>query len=300
MMNPRWKKLKMGIGWLVTYMNNPMISYDPVRTDPQNVNNIYPASLRPLVIDSHGANLNGMIYLAAGKGPHPTVILLHGFPGYEHNLDIAQASRRAGWNVVYFNYRGSWGSEGFYAQQHLVEDTLAVFEFLCSRANEYHINPQKIALIGHSMGGATALAAAIEEPAIRYVASLAGVNWGAWATLKENDSMAFATLAAQLDGDTSPLVGFDGKSFLSEINQNHLRYDVQPNAKSLVDRQILLIGGKLDLIIPLHEHHFPLLGALEAENASGITTHILEDDHVFSNTRIALTELILEWLASLN
>ncbi|MDO8912512.1 MAG: hypothetical protein Q8N10_08825 [Phenylobacterium sp.] len=32
--------------------------------------------------------------------------------GNEKNLDLAQAVRRAGWNAVTFNYRGSWGSPG--------------------------------------------------------------------------------------------------------------------------------------------------------------------------------------------
>ena len=48
----------------------------------------------------------------AGAGRRPTVVLLHGLPGNEKNLDLAQAIRRAGWNVVTFNYRGSWGSPG--------------------------------------------------------------------------------------------------------------------------------------------------------------------------------------------
>ena len=33
--------------------------------------------------------------IAAGAGPHPTMLLLHGLPGNERNLDLAQAARRA-------------------------------------------------------------------------------------------------------------------------------------------------------------------------------------------------------------
>ena len=274
-------------------------TYDPIIADQTTIDEAYPASMRSLVIKSHGAKLISIIYLAAGVGLHPTVIFLHGFPGYERSSDIAQAIRRAGWHVVNFSYRGSWGSEGNYAQQHLVEDTLAVFEFLKSNAEEYRIDPHKIVLIGHSLGGATALAAAIQDPSIKYVASLAGVNWEASASLKENDPVAFEALAAQLDGDSAPLTGFDGKTFLTETSQNRERYDVQPNAKYLANRQILLIGGKRDQITPLDEHHYPILRALTPENTVGITTHILDDDHVFSNTRIALSELILAWLTAL-
>ena len=47
-----------------------------------------------LSVPSHGERLLGVFYLAAGAGPHPTAIVMHGFPGYEQNLDIAQTLRR--------------------------------------------------------------------------------------------------------------------------------------------------------------------------------------------------------------
>jgi len=69
-----------------------------------------PASGHAEQITSHGEAMNAMVYVPAGAGPHPVVVLLHGFPGNEQNLDLAQAMRRAGWAVVTFHYRGSWGS----------------------------------------------------------------------------------------------------------------------------------------------------------------------------------------------
>ena len=35
------------------------------------------------------------------------MILFHGLPGNEQNLDLAQAIRRANWNVLTLHYRGS-------------------------------------------------------------------------------------------------------------------------------------------------------------------------------------------------
>src|SRR5689334_15673236 len=83
---------------------------DPVTNDPTQVDSSYPPGTEELAFLSHGARLNGFFYLAAGRGPHPTAILLHGFPGNERNLDLAQALRRAGMNVLFFSYRGAWGS----------------------------------------------------------------------------------------------------------------------------------------------------------------------------------------------
>src|SRR6185436_18741690 len=71
----------------------------------------YPATGEGLRVPSGGALMNAMVYVPSGKGPHPVVVLLHGFPGNEQNLDLAQSLRRAGWAVVTFHYRGSWGSE---------------------------------------------------------------------------------------------------------------------------------------------------------------------------------------------
>lgn len=71
-----------------------------------------PAGSTELFIPSANSQLAGLIYRPNGIQKHPTLILLHGFPGNERNLDIAQVVRARGWNVIYFNYRGSWGSQG--------------------------------------------------------------------------------------------------------------------------------------------------------------------------------------------
>ena len=70
----------------------------------------HPARMEVLHIPSGNVKINGVAYLASGCGMHPTFVLLHGLPGNEKNLDLAQAVRRTGWNAITFNYRGSWGS----------------------------------------------------------------------------------------------------------------------------------------------------------------------------------------------
>ena len=70
------------------------------------------SGLEGVVITSAGSKLLGALYCAAGAGPHPTALVLHGIPGLEKNTDIAYALRDAGWNALVFHYRGCWGSEG--------------------------------------------------------------------------------------------------------------------------------------------------------------------------------------------
>ena len=48
------------------------------------------------------------------KGPYPTVIMSHGFPGYTTNNDMEFALMRMGCVVIHMNHRGAWGSEGNY------------------------------------------------------------------------------------------------------------------------------------------------------------------------------------------
>ncbi len=52
------------------------------------------------------------MYKPNGAQPHPLLMLLHVYPGNERNLDLAKAVCTHGWNVIYFDYRGSWGSQG--------------------------------------------------------------------------------------------------------------------------------------------------------------------------------------------
>ncbi|MFC3556442.1 alpha/beta hydrolase family protein, partial [Sphingomonas qilianensis] len=92
------------------------LSEDPPRDE------CAPAETLARAIPSHGVNLNAILYTAAGAGPHPTVLLLHGLPGNEQNVDLAQSLRRFGWNVLTLHYRGSWGGPGAFSFAHCVED----------------------------------------------------------------------------------------------------------------------------------------------------------------------------------
>src|SRR4051812_24543858 len=133
-----------------------------ISTDPPH-DKQHPARMEVVHIPTGVVQINGVAYLAAGAGPHPTFVLLHGLPGNEKNLDLAQAVRRAGWNVVTFNYRGSWGSPGTFSFQSNLEDAKAVLAYLRDPANAkaLQVDTGKLVIGGHSMGGwVTALTAA--------------------------------------------------------------------------------------------------------------------------------------------
>src|SRR5580704_2144070 len=120
--------------------------YSAINEDPAP-DPAHPAFSVEMTAPSHGETLFGIFYGAAGAGDHPTVVLLHGFPGYEQNLDLAQAIRRAGWNVLALHYRGSWGVGGDFSLAHAMEDADAMVAFARSQAagGKYHIDRNRIA-----------------------------------------------------------------------------------------------------------------------------------------------------------
>lgn len=67
-----------------------------------------------ILIPGRRGRLLSVLYTAGGRGLHPTVLLLHGIPGCEKNMDLAQYLRRMGFHVLIFHYSGSWGSDGDY------------------------------------------------------------------------------------------------------------------------------------------------------------------------------------------
>ena len=73
------------------------------------------AAMDAVQIFSGDAAMNAIVYTPGGTGPHPALVLFHGFPGNEQNLDLAQAARRAGFVVLTLHYRGSWGSPGTFS-----------------------------------------------------------------------------------------------------------------------------------------------------------------------------------------
>ena len=87
-----------------------------------------------------------------GIGGVDTSILLHGIPGCERNLDLAQALRRAGFHVMTFHYSGSWGSDGDYSLTHDLEDADTVLDFILQNES-YGVDKEHIYAVGHSLGG---------------------------------------------------------------------------------------------------------------------------------------------------
>jgi pimeloyl-ACP methyl ester carboxylesterase len=275
------------------------MNFDPVTDDPVP-DHMYPAALKPVTIKSKGSDLLGNFYLTRGEDPHPTVVLLHGFPGNECNYDVAHVLRRAGWNVLVFHYRGSWGSKGSFSFSNCVEDVSSALSFLRSEkwSQAYRVNPDKIVLIGYSIGGFAGMMTAVKDPGIPAVGSIAGFNIGLFAQSIVGNKEAEKLAIASFEEDLAPLQGTSGKALVQEMISHAEPWNLLTYSAELSRIPLLLIGGSRDEVAPVSVHHFPLVRAVKG-HPNRLASVILESDHLFLDKRIALTRTVLNWLNTL-
>lgn len=268
-----------------------------VVSDPV-VDRVHPPFSAQVLVPSHGSGMNGLFYIAGGPGPHPTIILLHGFPGNEQNLDLAQAIRRAGWNVLTFHYRGSWGSPGVFTIGHVLEDTDAAVNFVrrADIAKGFGIDTQQIVLGGHSMGGFAAAAQSRNDEGLMGVLLLDAWNVGRTGDeLSKVSGAKRASLAAKTFSDLgNSLRGATPMSIAEEIVLHRADWNYLSWGNGLANRTLLVVGASLTF----GEENRQLADAV-ARAGGKVTSVTLQSDHGFQDHRIALAAEVINWLEKL-
>ena len=258
----------------------------------------YPPAMEELSIASGGARMPGLIYIANGEGPHPTVVLLHGFPGNEKNLDIAQVLRRNGFNVLFFHYRGAWGAEGSYSVRQLDDDTLAVLSFLRDPANaqKYRVDTAHLSLLGHSLGGYTSLAAGSQDREVVCVGAMAPANLGMWKEGFAKGDNVGERLFAYAD-TLFMLEDFDGEEMRRQLQSASLdEFEARSFGAALRGKSVFLVVGDKDTVTTPEATFQPLVDAYQKVEGLALEHHIITGDHSFSWSRLLLTRLVLDWL----
>lgn len=260
-------------------------------TDPP-ADTAHPAAMAVLHIPSHGVLINGIVYQPSGAGPHPTLVICHGLPGNEKNLDLAQAVRRAGWNAVTFNYRGSWGSPGVYRFAQNLEDVDAVLAYLRDPANATRlgIDPKRIALAGHSMGGwATAHTAAHDHGLIGAIL-ISAADMGAMGKMPRERVVALMT------DNREALASVTAESMADEVIANAKAFRLDTMVDGLTQMPLLVLSAD-DGLAPGTD---ALVKAIAAKGGQKVTSIHVATDHGWSDHRIFLESTILTWLSGLN
>jgi uncharacterized protein len=236
--------------------------------------------LTGVTFDSDGHRLLGVLYLARGEEPKPTVLLLHGCPGLEKNLDLAVRLRDEGWNALAFHYRGCWGSAGRYDLRTIPRDVTAAVDFLagCPR-----VDAGRIAVLGHSLGGWAALLTAAAEPRLRAVAV-----YGAAARLGASLRLS----PAVVEREFTRFLAVTPEEFASQTADVAERMDGLAAAAAISPRALLVVHGTADRWVPVAE-------ARELAARAGPDCRYVEvegADHAFSWHRAELADLIISFL----
>jgi len=259
------------------------------------------AAMQSMQIPSHGSLLNAMVYVAAGAGPHPAVILLHGFPGNEKNLDLAQDMRRAGWDVLYFNYRGSWGTPGDFSFTHGIEDVASAIAYLRRPevVKQLRLDAARIVLIGHSMGGFMAVQGTAADPTIAAFATLSAADMAGVVPAnlpKDHEQEAVQRLGASLAQEgMAPLAGCTPEGLARELVDHASQWRFDSKADALKNRTAFIITSDDGLA----GANMAFAGKLKADGDTQVTTLHLATDHSYSDQRLELSKAVLQWLSTL-
>jgi uncharacterized protein len=251
----------------------------------------HPARMEVLHVPSGDVAINGVAYLASGAGPHPTIVIAHGWPGNEKNLDLAQAVRRAGWNAITFNYRGSWGSPGAFRFAQAPEDTAAVLAYLRrpAVAARLGVDRARLVLAGHSMGGwATALTAA-KDPALKGAITISMGDLGLVGGAPR------AQLIERSAANSESLAGTSAEMMADELIANAAANRAAAGAAGLARLPMLVLTSD-DGLAPGSDS---LVSAIRAAGGTGVTTAHVPTDHSWSDARLTLETLVIDWLAAL-
>jgi len=258
-----------------------------IYTDPPR-DSAHPARMEVLHIPSGGVKINGVAYVAGGSGMHPTFVFFHGLPGNEKNLDLAQAVRRAGWNAVTVNYRGSWGSPGEFRFGNNLEDAIATLAFVRDTANvrRLGIDTTRLVIAGHSMGGWVVAHTAARDHNLRGAILISAADIGLVGTGSRGDLLALAA------DNMESLAGVTAESMADDLAAS-TQWTFAKAAAGLA-RVPLLVLTSNDGLAP---QSAVLVSAVRAAGNARVTTQHVATDHSWSDRRIALESAVLRWLS---
>lgn len=226
--------------------------------------------------------------------PAPGVVMCHGFTGMriEAHFLFVKAARElcaAGLNVLRFDFRGSGESDGSFEEMTIAGEITDALAALAALRAEPSVDPERVGILGLSLGGLVAACAAARDGEVRAL-----VLWAAVADLMEvfqlrtNRDDIETALAA--NGYVERGAHRIGRGFWEDCQR------VDPLAElGSYSGPALVVHGSEDQSVPV-SHLDRYLAALPGEDKTG---HVIKGaDHTFTSPAweqeaIAVTR---EWL----
>ncbi|MBA4013914.1 MAG: hypothetical protein C0481_18795 [Phenylobacterium sp.] len=248
----------------------------------------FPAHLLQTRYHTAGVDVPARWFIAAGEGPHPTVLLLHGFPGTELNLDLARSIQRAGWNVMAIHYRGVWGAPGQFSFGNTIEDARAALTWLRHPSNSDKVDASRLVVLGHSMGGFDTVMLG-DEPVAGFVVISAADLGGLATGLDTPTGMADAIMGLT---DDARFTNASPAALVDEVQANAQAWDWRANAAEMAGRPALIISSD-DGNEPADQ---AVADAIEAAGGPKPERVRFPTDHSYNDHRIALQAAVVDWL----
>lgn len=248
-----------------------------------------PEPIQKVAIFSEGNRLDGLIYNPRDLKPgekRAAVVLCGGYTYLKGMVmpDLARALNAAGYVALIFDYRGFGESEGTrwrLIPQEQVSDVRAAITFV---SDQCHVDEEKIAVLGISLGGSNAITAAAQDQRVKAVVALEpmgdGERWlrslrrhWEWDDFqaqlaKDRSQRALSGESQRIDPLEIVLPDPGSRSFLEAVYEEFpqmkcdlpvetaealVEYRPEALVSQLTPRPLLLVHGSDDRLVPVGE-----------------------------------------------
>ena len=205
--------------------------------------------------------------------------------------------------MLFFNYRGSWGSPGDFSFTHSTEDVASALAYLREPANATQGSapiPRKIVLIGHSMGGFMAAYGGSHDPGVSAIAMISGADFGT-GNMAAHPEVSEDKVVSSLLRLTSPPRAWRRsavalpRAWPTKSTAIAMSWNFGKLAPGIGSRPILILTSD-DGLAPAAD---ALGESLRKAGNKRVTDQHFATDHVYSGQRIALQQAVLAWLVTL-
>jgi uncharacterized protein len=216
------------------------------------------------------------------KQDAPVLLFAHGFTGDKTGgnrmgVKLARHLCNEGNIVARFDFIGSGESEGEFEQHTTFSGWLEDLQTMVNWATQLdQADPNKLGMIGHSLGGALVTYLSSIEPRIKATCALAPVSY-----LQQNFQQVIigpALWEKSLQGEV--IKNFYGKKFslAPAFARDLLNYDIQA-AATKINQPFLIIHGKKDQAVPM-ENSYDLVDSIQSKDK---LLHVyVEEEHLFT------------------
>lgn len=252
-----------------------------------------------LTFQSKEAKVVGYFYPAVDTGTH-TLLFTQGFMETSDIWGLCHFLASQNINVLTFDYRGCFESEGTQSLLNGQEDLAAAIQFLSSEKmkEKYGVDTSNLVIGGYSYGGHMAMLYAIHHSEIKKVVSISGGDLGSFAEiLQENTSLqeGYAGFFESIRKPKGP-VNFEYEQPLEELLQNPTFFDLKRQADHLSGTSIFLTVGLDDNIVSLEAQMLPLYRSLKKNKGQAVQMKVYNCGHSYRGAEDQLKRDLLNWL----